>query len=170
MINEVISNLTDQLNTMREARLAARFAKRFPGPYTFCSGNDGVDATFDVFCVTTNRHIVSTRYWEARDEAMLVAKVATAALEIRRDFDHPTFKLTFDEGARFQETFRGPFSVISDVCEMSGPFFDIRCTRTGHSVIQVYGSAKTDKMIADYLALSFSCSRALPVPTKETSS
>jgi hypothetical protein len=60
------------------------FLQRFPGPYSFEPGTDGVDNTFDIYCRTSGERIISACYWEARDAATLNATVLTHALEYSR--------------------------------------------------------------------------------------
>ena len=57
-----------------------RFLRHCPGPYTYLSSRDGVDRTFDIYCLTTENYIVSTYYWEERKAAEATAATITAAL------------------------------------------------------------------------------------------
>ena len=145
-------------------RLSKKFGKRFPGPFGYRPGEDGVDDTFDVSCMTTGEHIVSTYYWEEREHAELVAKVVTACLEIRRDEEHPLCSVSFDEGYRFLQLYPGKIIVTPDECEGKGPFLDVKCSYNDSSIVQVYGTEPVDKLIADYLALAIDSSKALPIP------
>jgi hypothetical protein len=52
--------------SLLRVRHARRFLARYPGPYAYVSGRDGVDDTFDVICLTTERHIASSHYWYDR--------------------------------------------------------------------------------------------------------
>ena len=63
------------------------FLKRFPGPYSFHPGTDGVDNTFDIYCLTTGSHIIAATYWYEVEQAELVAAVVTLALEMSRQPD-----------------------------------------------------------------------------------
>ena len=62
-----------------------RFKKRFPGPFTYQRGVDGVDETFDTFCVTSGNHLVSTYFWDAVELRENISAVVTAALSRQSD-------------------------------------------------------------------------------------
>lgn len=65
------------------------FLERFPGPYSFQPGTDGVDNTFDIYCYASGKTIVSVSYWEDEEAAMGVAAVVTSALNHSRPSGRP---------------------------------------------------------------------------------
>lgn len=52
----------------------------FPGPFAYKAGTNGVDKTFDVYCVSTGQTIVSSTYWHEREPAEVIAFAITHAL------------------------------------------------------------------------------------------
>ncbi|MEO1618705.1 MAG: hypothetical protein AAFV88_22840 [Planctomycetota bacterium] len=93
--------------------------RAFPGPFEARAGRDGVDLTFDVVCITTEKTIVSARYWDARDEASSVAEVIVDALNgtirpRRRRLEAP--------GPFVPELSETPPSLVDVVCQTTDQF------------------------------------------------
>jgi hypothetical protein len=124
-------------------RQTKRFLARYPGPYTYVAGRDGVDDTFDVICLTTERHIASTFYWDDRLPCELIARVVTEALNamLARDagenepFSPP---LSDRELAAFRGMHPGPYHTAPDHCEYRGNIESVDCVTSDDSVISVY--------------------------------
>ena len=92
----------------------AQFFQQYPGPFEYYLGSDGVDATFDVECMTADSHIISAHYWEEKVDAELVANCVTFALNMMslgEDREWRTEELS-SSVRQFQEAYPGPFGTI----------------------------------------------------------
>jgi hypothetical protein len=116
------------------------FQKRFPGPFTYFEGRDGVDDTFDVHCLTSDQTIVSTYYWDERQTALRQAAAISFALN--------AYLLTSDtimspEDAallqQFLAEYPGPYRSEREFCEYRGPGYRIVSGPHDEHVIAVYG-------------------------------
>jgi hypothetical protein len=119
-----------------------RFLARFPGPYDYTSGSDGVDATFDVICLGPERQLVSIYYWDERLPAELVARVVSAALN---DFLQPGAndelrppQLSKRELTAFHGMYPGPYRTAHSHCEYRGRCHEVICETSGESVIHAF--------------------------------
>lgn len=123
--------------------LTAKFLARYPGPFAYQDGSDGVDATFDIFCRTTGDHVASAFYWDARLESELEANVITGLLNTlvpneehygnSRDLELSPSKI-----AAFRGMHPGPYRSVKYNCEHSGQGFKVRSETDGHGVLYVY--------------------------------
>ena len=88
------------------------FTSRYPGPYAVHPGTDGVDNTFDIICSSTGDRIIAATYWEAEEEALLIACVVTLALEMARRAKRPTHfsHATKAKLNQFMSRHPGPYS------------------------------------------------------------
>ena len=137
------------------------FKRRYPGPFGAFHGSDGVDATFDVACLTTDKRIVSTYYWDDEKGARFTADIVAAALNYTNGDSHWPLKqyLTQVLGtdlADFFEDHPGPFKTNRDRCPMHGELYNIRCQSSGTSVIQRvdFDSLRNAKQTAVHIAQS----------------
>ena len=113
------------------------FSHQFPGPFDYRAGRDGVDNTFDVFCLTTDQWIISTHYWEERLQAELVARIVSNALNfVALDLDRDTIPShLLRDLAQFQEEFLGPYVARREHCGYYGPLIEIACESTDACVL-----------------------------------
>lgn len=56
------------------------FYDQFPGEFVVRSSTDGCDKTFEVYCSSTDQHVISYGYWEDWQHASLVAFSVSEAL------------------------------------------------------------------------------------------
>ncbi|MCD0462389.1 hypothetical protein [Roseiconus lacunae] len=78
--------------------------RKFPGPFQSRLDKEGVDLSFDVFCQTTKKVLVSVRYWHEEDDARHNAAVIVDALNGNHGPQAPKLDLP------------GPFTIeLSDV-------------------------------------------------------
>ena len=124
-----------------------------PGPFACFAGRDGVDETFDVFCLTTEDHVVSTYFWEAREACRVVTEVVTFALNrfAGHDIDD-----SFDSKdiVNFRHEYSGPYSIRKNRCEGRGPCFEVYCRSTNRGIVDRYGRSRFDRQIAKAIARS----------------
>lgn len=45
-----------------------RFTSLFPGPFDVRPNREGVDDTFEIYCLTTESVVTRNHYWEAEEE------------------------------------------------------------------------------------------------------
>jgi hypothetical protein len=119
-----------------------RFLARFPGPYDYTSGSDGVDATFDVICLGPERQLVSIYYWDERLPAELVARVVSAALneslQPRTNDELRHQQLSKRELTAFRGMYPGPYRTAHSHCEYRGRCHEVICDTSGESVIHAF--------------------------------
>jgi len=131
------------MNSIQEERL---FDVIYLGPFGYDEGRDGVDDTFDVFCLSRNKQVISTYYWNERERAELVAQVVSVALNRR----YPgTWVVHEGDCERFLNQFPGPYYFRSETCEYRGPCELICSEGTEEAVIAAYEASKARaKLIA----------------------
>lgn len=139
------------------ATLTHDFLSRFPGPYCYQAGRDGVDDTFDIICLKSGQHIAATYYWSERRACELIAHIvchALNAMHVESD-DYSPFtdeQVTECERQMFCGMHRPPFASREFHCEYRGFGNEVFCVRNEASVICIY---ETDAaMIADQIATS----------------
>ena len=123
--------------------LTSKFLTRYPGPFAYHDGSDGVDATFDIFCCTTGHHIASTFYWDHRLPSELEARVITELLndllgevaDYLRPLQH---SLSDREIAAFRGMYPGPYRSAKCKCQYRGPGYEVRSEPTGDCVLFIY--------------------------------
>ena len=123
--------------------LTNRFLARYPGPYAYHDGSDGVDATFDILCSKTDNHIISTHSWDDRLPCELEARVFTELLNnllgsskhCLRPYPH---NLSPREIAAFRGMHPGPYQSAKCKCDYRGNGYQILSATTGDCVIYVY--------------------------------
>ena len=93
--------------------------KRFPGPFESRRSHDGVDLTFDIVCDTTEKVIVSVRYWEAEDSASHTTSIILDALNgtIR-----PRRRRLAVPGPFAPELSETPPSLVNIICQSTDEF------------------------------------------------
>ena len=119
-------------------RTTSIFLKHFPGPYSIRVSTDGVDKTFEVFCLTSDETVIASRYWLERDEAYLVAAVIEASLNSVLA-DVPT-RLTDQDFKTFRNRYPGSYMAVKTRCICFGgdlKLWGIRCRTTGFDLITV---------------------------------
>lgn len=128
-----------------------RFVQRYPGPFVFVPGVNGVDATFDVSCSWTNEHLVSTYYWDDREQGEQVAKLVTNALNHAGGWSGHSCDL-----AKAVDGYPGPFGVKSDFCPLYGEMVEVICQSTSDQVVAVHeqSSNANPRLIALHIAFS----------------
>ena len=120
--------------------LKRQFQKRYPGPFTYLEGRDGVDDTFDVLCLTSGQHLASTYYWKNRETALMHAATVSFALNAYL-FDDDT-ALSLDEIGLLQQflcQYPGPYRSQREFCDYRGPGYSTVSSPTGEHLISVYG-------------------------------
>ncbi len=128
------------------------FHHRFPGPFAYCDGRAGVDNTFDVFCRTTDTHLLSTYYWEEQQRAQLEARVACLA------FSAPAFgyrtKGIESVLKAFLELYPTPYSARRLFCEYFGPSFEVLSKSDDQTVFILPDHIRKNGLISQHLAAS----------------
>ncbi|MCA9186158.1 MAG: hypothetical protein R3E01_36165 [Pirellulaceae bacterium] len=111
------------------------FLKNCPGPYFYRPGREGVDDTYDVYCLASENHIISTYYWEAEEDARRIAGIVTAALNRQAggcELDGEDFA---EHLAYLRTNYPGPYRTYPDTCPLHGPFIGVWCGSTGDLVV-----------------------------------
>lgn len=90
------------------------FLETYPGPYGYYPSTDGVDNTFNVYCRTTRRDIITSNYWDDVKEAERIAMVTSLALEAIRKSEselryEAQLKCKLDE---FRLAYPGPYGAV----------------------------------------------------------
>lgn len=114
---------------------AKRFQTRFPGPFHIRRSTDGVDKTFDVYCLATLRDVVTLYFWEAESEryreAMTIASALNSLLHsdlvLSGEADHLTSYLS---------EFPGPYRIRPQTCGYRGPIWEIYAGSDEHGLVQ----------------------------------
>lgn len=134
--------------------ITRQFSKHLPGPYSVRASSDGVDNTFEVFCLSTNNAIVAAHYWDERDHAFLIARTISAALN--EHLHGIMFELGGDTLAIFQEAYPGPFRALKETHEFLGAIFCIDCVTTERGLIEIDGylSKPSDRFIAKQIVFA----------------
>ena len=130
------------------------FKDKFPGPFCYLRGVDGVDETFDLNCIGTQKHLVSTYFWDAEERCRIITATVTAALNDIAGW-HEYDALMFGSMIPpFKKMFSGPFTTRLDSCPGRGPYFDVYCTASQESVIHCYETSEPyeAKQIAEHIA------------------
>ena len=137
-----------------KARCTNRFVRKFPGPFHYQPGEDGVDHTFNVICINTGELIVSTYYWEARQEAKAVAKLVADALNASCGW--PEFVKDDPDTETIAAIFPGPFMIRSASCDYRGPLVEVICQTTHDQLVGVYERSRPDehRLIATQIAFA----------------
>ena len=114
----------------------SRFKRRFPGPYDIRPSRDGVDDTFDIYCLETNEYIAATRYWDERERAYAAAYAIATALNV---YIHDLYLAEHRPlMQQFYTFFPGPYRLTHGRCRFSS-YHSIECKTTGDDVITCYG-------------------------------
>lgn len=129
-----------------------RFLKRFPGPYDYQRGVDGVDETFDIVCVANGRYVISTYFWDEVQRNEAIASVVTSALNQRAGWYGFVCQSYAEHHDAFQQTYPGPYRVRRECCQGRGPLFTVYCTTTNESVIDSYGHDGEARLIANQIS------------------
>ncbi len=139
--------------------LTAKLLARYPGPFAYQDGSDGVDATFDVFCRTTGDHVASTFYWEARLESEIEAYVITAVLNTlvpndEHDWLSNKYCLSDRLIAAFRGMYSGPYRSAKCKCDYRGPGYEVLSETTGDSLLYVYDRSfrGQEKIVTEVIA------------------
>lgn len=101
------------------------FQKRYPGPYAYQPGTDGVDKTFDIFCRTTGERIISSNYWYEEENANIIASVVMLALEFSRrsNFQTPCDRVLQNRLKTFRANYPGPY--VLKACSHDEDFAEV---------------------------------------------
>ena len=131
------------------------FTNRFPGPFNYHCGRDGVDETFDVVCETTNQTVASSYYWYQRLPCELIARVISEALNAshRSKGQHDSISdesLSDLEIAMFRGMHFGPYRTTKLHCDYRGDGYEVVCKSSGNTVITIHD--RQDRMIARRIA------------------
>ena len=123
--------------------LTAKFLARYPGPFAYQGGSDGVDATFDIYCCKTGDHVASTFYWDDRLPCELEARVITELFNdlLGEDIDYLLpypHHLSDREIAAFRGMHTGPYRSAKCNCEYRGPGYEVCSVAIGSCVLYVY--------------------------------
>ncbi|QDV61979.1 hypothetical protein [Crateriforma conspicua] len=70
-----------------DSELLIRISEAYEGPFVYERGVDGTDKTFDVYCQTSDTHLLSVPFWEAKDwaEKLTATVVRFMNAQQRRD-------------------------------------------------------------------------------------
>lgn len=131
-----------------------RFLNRFPGPYDYQRGVDGVDETFDVVCVSKGRHVIFTYFWDEVQRCEQIASVVTSALNRQAGWYGFVPRSFEDHYVAFQQTYPGPYSVRREFCPGRGPLQGVYCTTMEEAIIDSYGDDREARQIAMHVAMS----------------
>ncbi len=130
------------MTTKSPPLLNPQFSKIYPGPFRYSPGSDWVNSTFDVYCISTEQHVLSTFYWDERERAELVAYVLTCALE----FCHSDCKdLDLQEWKAFRQIYPGPYYSTSEESPGYGPIEVINSHSAERSLTFCYDRCFTGK-------------------------
>ncbi|GAB5407250.1 MAG: hypothetical protein Aurels2KO_54810 [Aureliella sp.] len=114
------------------------FRSNFPGPFDVQRSSDGVDNTYEVYCLATSRVVTACHYWDAEKDARRFAFAIAAALNFSLHEDLVTL-----EGSRcladFLTQYSGAYRIRRGNCDYHGGFWDIHCSASDQSLAQCYG-------------------------------
>jgi hypothetical protein len=118
--------------------LTAKFFKEFPGPYDVRPSRDGVDDTFEIYCLNTGSFLAATYYWDEETERYTEAMaIATALNYMFHD------ELVMEDGLACLKNLLndrpGPYSLKRDACEYRGGFWQVTSKSTDAGILQCYG-------------------------------
>ena len=111
------------------------FLKANPGPYCSRPGRNGVDDTYDVVCLATENHIVSTHYWEEEEDARRIADAITVALNRYAGWHGLEGESFHEDLAHLRWHYPGPYKIQRDICPMYGEFSEVRCPAADQTVV-----------------------------------
>jgi hypothetical protein len=126
------------------------FYRRFPGPFSYREGRDGVDDTFDVFCLTTNAYLLSSYYWAERGRAELEVRIACLALnapllgKISSD--------AVDDVITFYQQYRAAYASRRTFCDYRGPGYEVYSQWNDECVIDLPRRTRLNRLVARRLA------------------
>lgn len=135
------------------------FKANYPGPYDIRPSTDGVDDTFEVYCLVTDQCIVSTNYWYERDQAYREAHAVATALNTYL-FDAIVTEKDRQQLAEFLSSYDRLFRIDQGSCEYRGHYYSVACNQSGNSIVDCYGpefhyeTLCTARTIADSLSFS----------------
>ena len=114
------------LTTLRRQK----FIQQHPGPFACFHGSEGVDSTIDIVCAKTDKVIISSYYWNERDQAILAATTVAAALNLANGHSllaesQYTDQIRFRQPARFFEFFEKDFYARRELCPLYGPIWSV---------------------------------------------
>lgn len=124
---------------------ANKFKSRFPGPFNSFPGSDGVDDTFDIICLTSDERVASVQYWDEVENALLISRVVSAALnawQLTWDINH---ELAAEHLRDFRQSYPGPYACKKSECEYYGPIYFVYCEQTNSEIMQAYNIAFRDQ-------------------------
>lgn len=113
----------------------SQFLKANPGPYFSRPGRNGVDDTYDVVCLATENHIVSTQYWDEEEDARRIAGVIAAALNRYAGWHGLEEENLHEDLAYLLWHYPGPYKIHRDTCPMYGAFSEVRCQAANQTVV-----------------------------------
>jgi hypothetical protein len=129
-----------------------RFRVRFPGPYHYAPGRDGVDETFDVYCLTSEQHLCSFYYWFERQRAELEARLITVALNLPLLGEIYPCGITPDEISAFCQRYAGPYVSRRSHCEYRGPGYEVADRSGDDPVVFVPGRNRQTRLVTRQIA------------------
>ncbi|MCC7336548.1 MAG: hypothetical protein IT422_15770 [Pirellulaceae bacterium] len=127
--------------------LTAKFLKEFPGPYDVRPSRDGVDDTFEIYCLTTGAFLAATYFWDAEQERYTEAMAVATALNYMFHEE-----LVFEDGLACLKNILNdrpsPYLLSRDACEYRGGCWQVTSKGSDTSILQCYGA------FMDYSTLS----------------
>lgn len=115
-----------------------KFKSLFPGPFDVRRSTDGVDETFEVYCLTTDQLVVANYFWEAESERFQESLAMATALNVLLHEG-----LVCREGADSLELLLGqhpgPYRMRRARCNYRGGLWEVYSQDTNVSLVQCYG-------------------------------
>lgn len=114
------------------------FTNRFPGPFAIARNHDGVDETYDIYCLSSENFIAATYFWEDEQASYMEADAIATALNLSL---HPE-TVGADEKTRCLEFLLQsalPITVKSSKCPYRGPCWDVLCNTGLDTILSCYG-------------------------------
>lgn len=129
------------------------FRKLFPGPFNYRRDEDGVDETYDIYCSTTGKHVISTYFWVDSLALELEIQVICAALNHPLKFNNkPMLDIHERDRLLYFGFCPGPFTISPCHCDMRGSGWDVVSESKQYSVITSYETPQIAQLIAQSIA------------------
>lgn len=129
------------------------FQAQFPGPFHYSRGVDGVDDTYDIYCNTTGRYVISNYFWVDSPALELEIRLICTALNTLVGKCEPPAIMSHERDRAMYLSHRpGPFLASPCECNMRGSGWDVVCLTTKQSVIASYASEHSARILSQAIA------------------